>query len=208
LTLGLGVAVGYAVQRGDSSSGHRRPSVLGERLTKPAAVIAGPPGTPSPAAALSGAPQPAPATAEPGTAAPRPGSGPGAAQPEAVVVHSFNQATFEFSPDSAQVASTSSYSTTRSAAGSPVTLEVLARAQGSQAALSARITNNSGRQVSFPDGLAVVFTLSRDGGAVESATAAKPGTTILSPGATTEVGTRVPLSSYGSYSVEGTTAYR
>jgi hypothetical protein len=113
-----------------------------------------------------------------------------------------------FSPDSSQSSSTSSFATTRATPSGPVTLEVLGRAEGSQAALSARITNNSGRPISFPGGLSVTFELSRDGSVVESATVVDRATSSLAPGASAGVATGAPLSSYGSYSVEGTSSYR
>jgi hypothetical protein len=198
--------------------------VLGESITKPST----PPPSPAPG---DQPPSPVAAPPSPAGAANPPAAGPTAAVPSAraapltatsrtsgrrapappagpVTLHSFNRSTFVFSPDSSQSSSTSSFATTRATPSGPVALEVLGRAEGSQATLSARVTNNSGRPISFPGGLSVTFALSRDGAVVESATVIDRATSSLAPGASAGVARRVPLSSYGSYSVEGTSSYR
>ena len=220
LTLGLGAVIGYVVHvAGRGGSTAHRQSVLAEQQTKPKPTVA----SPSPASAgspslPSAAPSPggsgangfAPVTGsgsnDSGATKAAPGRGGAGAAP--VTLHSFNQSAFVFSADPGQNTASSSYTTTRSAPRNSVVLEVLGRVEGRQAALSARITNNSARRVSFRGGFTVAFTLSRDGSVVESVTASDPATPALAPGATAEVSTRVPLSAYGSYTVEGTTTYR
>jgi len=228
--LAVGAAVTFAAVGAGQGPGHRasarHPSVLGESITKPST----PPQSPAPGAQ---APSPVAAPPSPAGAANPPAASPTAAVPPAraapltatsrasgrrapapaapagpVTLHSFNRSTFVFSPDSSESSSTSSFATTRATPSGPVALEVLGRAEGSQATLSARVTNNSGRPISFPGGLSVTFALSRDGAVVESATVIDRATSSLAPGASAGVARRVPLSSYGSYSVEGTSSYR
>ena len=226
--LAVGAAVTFAAVGAGQGPGHRasarHPSVLGESITKPST----PPPSPAPGAQ---APSPVAAPPSPAAAANPPAGNPTAAVPSArtapltassrttgrrapaapagpVTLRSFNRSTFVFSPDSSQSSSTSSFATTRATPSGPVALEVLGRAEGSQATLSARVTNNSGRPISFPGGLSVTFALSRDGAVVESATVIDRATSSLAPGASAGVARRVPLSSYGSYSVEGTSSYR
>jgi hypothetical protein len=124
-----------------------------------------------------------------------------------VVIHAFNRATFAFSPDPRQNTAASSAAADRNGT-SPVLLEVDGQAQNTNASLSVKVTNDSGRAIAFPGGLSVVVTLARDGSVVASTTASDPGVVTLAPSGTAVLGAQVPLSSYGSYAVDGTLSYR
>jgi len=207
----------------------RAVSVLGEELTKqpPADQTAPAPVTPTPdtsaqplapaaatgtgtplrvAAAPAVNPPAAPATPKASNNAPALATDSVALARQPVVIHAFNRATFSFAPDPQQNTTASSTATDRKTAN-PVSLEVLGRAQGNAAALSVKVTNSSGSSISFPGGLSVDVTLSRDGSAVESTTASDPSVVTLAPSATAILDAQVPLSSYGSYALDGTLSY-
>ena len=232
-TLTVGTLAGITALRGTGRSSHHDAasttsvSVLGEELTKPSTPTADAPGdTPVPvpqplaaapsepplqvAVATAGTTVPAVSTAAPATHAPAPAVAPVAASPlpaQPVVIHAFNGATFSFSPDPRQDTAASSATSDRNAAN-PVLLEVDGQADNTTAAVSVKVTNDSGRAIAFPGGLSVVVTLARDGSVVASTTASDPGVVTLAPSGTAVLGARVPLSSYGSYSVDGTLSYR
>src|SRR5205085_11678876 len=124
-----------------------------------------------------------------------------------VVIPACDRATFAFSPDPRQNTAASSAASDRKG-GTPVLLEVDGQAQNNSASLSVKVTNDSGRAIAFPGGLSVVVTLARDGSVVASTTASDAGVVTLPPSGTAVLGTQLPLSSYGSYAVDGTLSYR
>ena len=218
-TLGGLVALGATGRSSHRASAKTSVSVLGEELTKPVPPV---PEAAAPVPQLEAAAPSVPplqvavaptASAAPAGTAARPSSNAAAAVAAPalpvtpLVIHAFNQATFAFSPDPRENTAASSATSDRKGS-TPVLLEVDGQAQNSSASLSVKVTNDSGRAIAFPGGLSVVVTLARDGSVVASTTASDPGVVTLPPSGTAVLGAQVPLSSYGSYAVDGILSYR